>query len=67
MASSGPTEEVKLGLRNAIRTRRVAQGLEGLPSIETKRPKLEMVSKEPNRYSTYDKLFSLRSYRHFEV
>lgn len=46
MTNSGPKEEVKLGLRNAIRTRRVAQGLEGMPSLEPKRPKTESLSFE---------------------
>ena len=44
MTGSGAKEEVKLGLRNAIKTRRVAQGLEGLPIIEEKRPKIDTVS-----------------------
>lgn len=46
MTNSGPKEDVKLGLLNAIRTRRVAQGLEGMPSIEPKKPKLEKVSNQ---------------------
>jgi len=46
MTNSGPKEEVKLGLRNAIRTRREAQGLEGMPAFEPKRPKVESLSFE---------------------
>ncbi|KAM7439732.1 bZIP Maf transcription factor [Porites harrisoni] len=46
MTNSGAKEEVKLGLRKAIKTRRVAQGLEGLPVIEEKRPKIETLSFE---------------------
>jgi len=46
MTNSGPKEEVKLGLRNAIKTRRVAQGLEGMPSLEAKKPKIESLSYE---------------------
>lgn len=46
MTSSGPKEEIKMGLRNAIRSRRVAQGLDGMPSIEPKRPKIETLSFE---------------------
>ena len=45
MTNSGAKEEVKLGLRKAIKTRRVAQGLEGIPVIEEKRPKIETVSR----------------------
>ena len=45
MTNSGAKEEVKLGLRKAIKTRRVAQGLEELPVIEEKRPKIETVSR----------------------
>lgn len=41
--SSGAADEVKVGLRNAIKTRRVAQGLDGMPLIEAKKPRLEMV------------------------
>ena len=43
MKNIGPKEDVKLGLLNAIRSRRVAQGLEGMPAIEAKRPKIETV------------------------
>ena len=45
MTNSGAKEEVKLGLRKAIKTWRVAQGLKGLPVIEEKRPKIETVSR----------------------
>lgn len=52
--TSGAKEEVKLGLRNAIKTRRVALGLEGMPHLEAKRPKLEVVSRSsdfiPRKY-----------------
>lgn len=41
--SSGAADEVKVGLRNAIKTRRVAQGLDGMPLIESKKPRLEVV------------------------
>ena len=41
--SSGAGDEVKAGLRNAIKTRRVAQGLDGMPLIEAKKPRLEVV------------------------
>ena len=41
--SSGTADEVKVGLRNAIKTRRVAQGLDGMPLIEAKKPRLEVV------------------------
>ena len=58
MTHSGPKEEVKLGLRNAIRTRRVAQGLEGMPSLEPKRPKIESVS---NRLPALSNFFLFRS------
>lgn len=44
--SSGAGDEVKAGLRNAIKTRRVAQGLDGMPLIEAKKPRLEVLSKE---------------------
>ncbi|KAJ7374332.1 bZIP Maf transcription factor [Desmophyllum pertusum] len=46
MTTSSATDEVKLGLRNAIKTRRVAQGLDGMPHLEAKRPKLEALSNE---------------------
>lgn len=46
MTTSSATDEVKLGLRNAIKTRRVAQGLDGMPHLEAKRPKLEAVSRD---------------------
>lgn len=46
MKNIGPKEDVKLGLLNAIRSRRVAQGLEGMPAIEAKRPKIETLSFE---------------------
>ena len=43
MTNCGPKEEVKLGLVNAIRSRRVAQGLEEMPAMEPKKPRIESV------------------------
>ena len=43
MTNCGPKEEVKLGLVNAIRSRRVAQGLDEMPAMEPKRPRIETV------------------------
>ncbi|XP_078351363.1 uncharacterized protein LOC144636094 [Oculina patagonica] len=44
--TSGAKEEVKVGLREAITKKRVAQGLEGMPHLEAKRPKVEVLSFE---------------------
>ena len=55
--TGGAADEVKVGLRNAIKTRRVAQGLEGIPHIEAKRPKVEVVSRSSDFIQR--KLFSL--------
>lgn len=43
MTNCGPKEEVKLGLVNAIRSRRVAQGLDEMPAMEPKKPRIESV------------------------
>jgi len=39
-------DDVRLELRNAIRSRRVAKGLEEMPNLETKKPKIEQLSPE---------------------
>lgn len=46
--TSGAKEEVKFSLREAITKKRVAQGLEGMPHLEAKRPKVEVVSRSSN-------------------
>ena len=43
MTNCGPKEEVKLGLVNAIRSRRVALGLDEMPVVEPKKPRIETV------------------------
>ncbi|KAK2568714.1 hypothetical protein P5673_006708 [Acropora cervicornis] len=48
MTNCGPKEEVKLGLVNAIRSRRVAQGLDEMPAMELKKPRIESESEELN-------------------
>lgn len=40
----GAADEVKLELRNAIRSRRVAKGLDEMPNCDAKRPKIEQVN-----------------------
>lgn len=46
MTNCGPKEEVKLGLVNAIRSRRVAQGLDEMPAMEPKKPRIESLTFE---------------------
>jgi hypothetical protein len=61
--SRGATDDVKLELQKAIRCRRVAQGLDEMPNLDSRRPRSNQVKKNLIFYhSIFDEYYQTKAY-----